>query len=197
MGLSSFSPPQGPAEPSLHRLGPSALPLTKPWDTHKFSSAVKHFQLVRLTQMMWKFTSPTTNRLCIDFDCNLPAWNIRFAFCLNTTIFMHVSHFAFLFFLLSWATPLIWRRFLRRRRVTLAVTSGSFAAMLPCTESGTTSARSRWGRSLSSWGTARRRKSMTHVQTPTRFHRPCSSLFNYSTCPKQFEVRPVWVCESR
>lgn len=85
-GLSSFSPPQGPAEPSLRRLSRSALPLTKPCDTRKLSSAVKHCQLVRLTRIMWKFMLPTTNRLCIDFDCNLPAWNIRFAFRLNTTI---------------------------------------------------------------------------------------------------------------
>lgn len=97
----------------------------------------------------------------------------------------------------SWAVPLIWRRSQRRPMVTPAVTSGSSAAMPPCIVSETSSGRSRWGRSLSSSEMARRRKRMTHIQTPTRSYRaahPLASLLHlpsmrgYSSVGKQITV---------
>lgn len=97
---------------------------------------------------------------------------------------------------LSWAMPSIWRRSQRRVRATLAATCGNSAATPPCIGSATSSARSRWGRSLSSSKTARRRKCMTHTQTPTRFYRamhPQSTPVLHShTCPPLCEVSLVW-----
>lgn len=70
-----------------------------------------------------------------------------------------------LHFLHSWVMLLTWRRLLREQKLTPAVTSESFAVTLPCTGSGTTSARSRWGRLCSSYRTARRRKGKTASNT--------------------------------
>lgn len=122
--------------------------------------------------------SPERNQSIIEYGL----WSADYSLC---------------FFPFSWAVPSIWRRSQRRPMVTLAATSGSSAEMPPCIVSETSSGRSRWGRSLSSSKMARRRKRMTHIQTPTRSYRathPLASLLHlpsmrgYSSVGKQITI---------
>lgn len=99
-----------------------------------FSETISHLYFIRQT---------TLKSVCSSMNAGTPSWQLTHKFYVTVSFCLHA-------FLLSWATPLIWRRSLRGQTVILAVISGSSAAMPPCIESVTTSARSRWGRSLSS-----------------------------------------------